>query len=79
MRRKLDEAHRKTGRGLAKALLPLVVGTIVAFSPAGQKGFEAIKEYVNERVVMPEEYNGNTDISTVAGYQDKHFYNNDRK
>jgi len=73
VKERLDEAHRNTGKGLAKLLLPIAAGAILFMSPAGQRAREAVRGYFNEKIAMPTEYNGTNDIRQVAGYQDKHF------
>ena len=80
--KRLEEAHKKTGEGLAKLLLPIVAGVFIAASPTGQKAYNTLRQYVNQKIITPEEhrqtptnqeYNGNSDLRQLAGYKDKHF------
>jgi hypothetical protein len=56
MRNKFNEAHRNPGSGLAGVVLTVILGAMAYHSPHARKAYNAISEYVNERVVMPSEY-----------------------
>ena len=68
MKNPINDAHKNPGKGLAAVVAALAIGPIIAFSPAGQKAYNTIKQYVSERVVLAENYENNEDYGINESY-----------